>query len=410
MTSIETVQPKRISAWELWPLGLATALSLMGDATLYAVLPTHFADAGIAIGSVGVILSVNRFIRLFTNGPAGWFFDRLPDRRMLFVGSLTLGVLSTIICAQATGLELLFIARLLWGLAWSGIWVGGNAIVLQMAPPSQRGQWVGVYQVWFFLGSATGSFIGGSLTDAVGYRSALWIGAAISAAGTIAAALALSSQHAHNGQNGASSSTKWHSSVLPNLRGISSAIWATATAQAVNRLAAAGIVSATLGLILQSNFGTDLRIGAIGIGVASMTGALLAVRTLISVIGAPMAGTFSDRAKHRWGWLTISLCIGAIGMGVLPAPNWVALMLGILASSLASGGIQSLTTALIGDLSTPSEHGKNLGLFYTAGDFSSAVGPIVAYALLPVTGLTSIYMGCAALMLGTALWSIQFRR
>lgn len=410
MTIIETAQEKRISAWALWPLGLATALSLMGDATLYAVLPTHFADAGIAIGSVGIILSVNRIIRLFTNGPAGWFFDRLPDRRTLFVGSLALGVFSTVIYAQSTGFEILFLARLLWGLAWSGIWVGGNAIVLQMAPSSQRGHWVGVFQVWFFLGSATGSFFGGSLTDALGYRGALWIGAGISAVGAIAAALALSSQHTNNGQNGTAAKTKWHSSVLPDLRGISGAIWATATAQAINRLAAAGIVAATLGLVVQANFGTDLRIGAFEIGVASMTGALLAARTLISVVGAPIAGTLSDRAKHRWGWLTIMLCIGAIGTGIMPAPNLLALVLGIIASSLASGGTQSLTTALIGDLSTPSEHGKNLGLFYTAGDLGSAIGPIVAYALLPITGLLAIYVGCGLLMLATAAWSMRFMR
>lgn len=32
----------------LWPLGLSTALSLMGDATLYIVLPTQTAAAGLA--------------------------------------------------------------------------------------------------------------------------------------------------------------------------------------------------------------------------------------------------------------------------------------------------------------------------------------------------------------------------
>jgi MFS family permease len=154
MINSESTSPNRNSAWTLWPLGFATALSLMGDATLYAVLPTHFADAGIAIGSVGIILSINRFIRLLTNGPAGWVFDRLPDRRATFLGSLVLGVGSTMLYALSTGLEALFMARLLWGLAWSGIWIGGNAIVLQMAPQSQRGHWVGVFQVWFFGGSA----------------------------------------------------------------------------------------------------------------------------------------------------------------------------------------------------------------------------------------------------------------
>ncbi|MCD6291572.1 MAG: hypothetical protein J7M34_13820, partial [Anaerolineae bacterium] len=99
----------------LWPLGLATALSLMGDATLYAVLPTHAQDAGIALGAVGVVLSVNRFIRLASNGPAGWLYDRLPSRRRLFLGALWLGVLSTAIYAVSSGLPSLLLGRLLWG-------------------------------------------------------------------------------------------------------------------------------------------------------------------------------------------------------------------------------------------------------------------------------------------------------
>ncbi len=43
----------------------------MGDATLYIVLPTHTAEAGIPLASVGILLGVNRAVRLLTNGPAG---------------------------------------------------------------------------------------------------------------------------------------------------------------------------------------------------------------------------------------------------------------------------------------------------------------------------------------------------
>ena len=38
------IHPARV----LFPLGLGTALSLVGDTTLYAVLPTHTAEAGVA--------------------------------------------------------------------------------------------------------------------------------------------------------------------------------------------------------------------------------------------------------------------------------------------------------------------------------------------------------------------------
>ena len=73
------------SRWRvLFPLGLGTALSLMGDSTLYTVLPTHTAEAGIALASVGVMLGVNRAVRVLVNGPVGALCDRWP-RRWIFV-------------------------------------------------------------------------------------------------------------------------------------------------------------------------------------------------------------------------------------------------------------------------------------------------------------------------------------
>ena len=78
MSNSETsIRPRTV----LFPLGVGTALSLMGDGTLYTVLPTHTAEAGIALTSVGIILSVNRLVRLFLNGPAGLAYDRWPRRR-----------------------------------------------------------------------------------------------------------------------------------------------------------------------------------------------------------------------------------------------------------------------------------------------------------------------------------------
>lgn len=408
MTPQTTPATTTRAATALLPIGLATALSLMGDATLYAVLPTHSADAGIALAGVGIVLSINRFIRLVTNSPAGWLIDRLPDRRALFVGSLALGVVATTIYAASSGLPALVFGRLLWGLAWSGIWIGGNAIVLQMAPEAQRGHWVGIYQVWFFFGSALGSFFGGAMTDAVGYRETLWIGAIVSTIGALAAlALPAASQPIERARLTLAPAGV---SFVQSIRDISPAMWATATAQGVNRLAAAGIVSATLGLVVQESLGVQLHLGAWQIGVASVTGGLLGSRTLISLVGAPVAGKWSDDAGQRWGLLAASLFLGAFGIGVLAAPNLLIVIAGTIAGAIASGSVQALTTALAGDLSSGNAHGKNLGFFNTAGDLGSAIGPLYAYALLPITGLGAIYIGCAILMLGVAGWVTRFRQ
>lgn len=380
----------------------------MGDVTLYTVLPTRFADAGIALGTVGLILSVNRFIRLITNNLSGWLFDRLPNRRMIFQSALTLGAFTTMLYASSTSLPPLLIARLLWGLAWSGIWVGGNALVLEMAPQSARGQWVGVFQMWFFFGSALASFTGGALTDAVGYRGALWIGASISAFGALVAVLALMPRRIE--RHPRLSLVRPHASFWSNVRAISPALWTTVTAQGINRLAAAGIVSATLGLIVQQTFGTGLQIGVWHMGIASLSGMLLGSRTLLGVVGAPLAGRLSDRARERWGLLAFSLLAGALGTALLPVPAFIVLMSATVVSALAYGATQALSTALLGDLSKLDEYGKNVGIYNTAGDLGSALGPLVAYTLLPVTGLSAIYLVCSGVMLAMAAWVFQLHR
>ena len=178
------------SARVLFPLGLGTALSLMGDATMYTVLPTHTADAGITLAAVGVMLGVNRAVRLFLNGPAGLAYDRWPRRR-LFIPALFIGALSTALYALVRGFWPLLIARMLWGLAWSGIWVGGASMILDVTTATDRGRWTGFYQTWFFLGSALGSLSGGALTDAVGYTATMWIGATLTALGGVVALLLL---------------------------------------------------------------------------------------------------------------------------------------------------------------------------------------------------------------------------
>ena len=168
----------------LLPLGLGTALSLMGDATMYTVLPTHAAEAGIPLAAVGIILSANRVIRLFLNRPTGSAYDR-SFRRRLFLPALLIGAISTAIYAATVGFWPLLAGRLLWGLAWSGIWVGGATIILDVTKDSDRGRWTGWYQTWFFLGTTLGAVLGGWLTDLWGYSTAMWIGAAVTAMGAV---------------------------------------------------------------------------------------------------------------------------------------------------------------------------------------------------------------------------------
>lgn len=387
----------------LLPLGLGTALSLMGDATLYTVLPTHTAAAGITLSGVGIILSANRIIRLFLNGPTGVAYDRSP-RRGLFITALFIGVLSTIIYAATSGFWPLLAGRLLWGVAWAGIWVGGTTIILDVTTDQDRGRWTGLYQTWFFLGAAFGAFSGGVLTDWLGFTTTMWIAAAVSAIGGLAALFFLpETQPKTNPLKGSLVKGK-----LPGPRS-NPRLWIAASVQGINRFVTAGVLAATIALLVQDRAATF----QIALGVATMTGILLGYRTVLSMISAPMAGSLSDRLGGRWLVTLGGLLLGALGMFLMVRPDPGTLIIGISLTAISGGSVQTLVTALTGDLVIEAQRGRAIGLLHTAGDLGSALGPITAYALLPWIQLTGVYILCAGVLtFGAvmALWVFRSER
>lgn len=394
------------------PIGLGTALSLMGDTALYTVLPTHAAAAGISLASVGIMLSANRWIRLITNGAAGATYDRWP-RRWFFIASLFLGALSTAMYALTQGFWPLLIGRLLWGVAWSGIWVGGNTIILDVTVNEDRGRWTGLYQLSFYLGSTLGFPIGGVLTDWLGYHNALLVAAGVTLVGALVASILLpETRPAQTKPEAAPKVEVWslRHAALPVefTRGEHRDALISATLlYTVNRFVVAGMISATLGLLVQQRWG-EIRFGSgAPIGVATITGTLLGISTFIAMVSAPVAGHWSDRIQNRWRVVAGGLLPGALGLVLLALGAPLVIILGVVLSAIASGSNQSLATAMLGDLIASERRGRALGWMHTCGDLSSAIAPPLAYALLAWIGLAGIYLGCAMILVGMLLWSLR---
>jgi len=385
-----SIHPRKV----LFPLGLGTALSLMGDGTLYTVLPTHTAEAGIALSSVGIILGVNRAVRLFLNGPAGLAYDRWPRRR-LFVPALFIGALPTAVYAATRGFWPLLVGRLLWGLAWSGIWVGGATIIMDVTTAQDRGRWTGLYQTWFFLGAALSALAGGLLTDWLGYGATMWFGAAVTALGGVVALILLPETRGARPDLDDPSVEE----IKPQLRA-NRGLWVVTSLQGINRFVIAGVFAATMGLLVRD----WLSSAGLGLGVATLTGLLMSGRTLLSIAAAPLAGTASDRLGSRWGVVAWGLAIGVVSMALVAWGEPLAILAGVSLGAVASGSVQALVTALTGDLVSQAQRGRAIGLLHTAGDLGSAIGPPAAYALMLWIGLRGVYLLCAGLFaVGLAL-------
>jgi MFS family permease len=406
---VQTSAPWRV----LLPVGIGTSLSLLGDASLYAVLPTHAVEAGVSVASVGILLSANRFIRMFSNGPAGMAYDRWRRRR-LFVAALFLGASSTAFYAFTSGFFPLLVGRLLWGLSWSGIWVGGNTIVFDIAHDESRGRWVGAYQIFFYLGVAGGSLLGGALTDCIGLHQVMALWTTLTFLGAFVALLFVPETRALRDRRrdaqavrGSAKSASGMSRAAHARRDVRTDFAVATALYSVHRLVVAGVFSATFGLFLLTQLGDRIQIAGLSVGVATLTGLGLGLATLISAVSAPAAGGLSDRVGRRRLVAAGGLVPGIAGFVLLAVAVPFTAVISVPLVAITSGSNQGLATALIGDLGTVGWQSRQLGVMFTAGDLASAVGPVLAYALVPVIGITRIYLLAAGLLLcvfGVIVW------
>lgn len=426
-------------------IGVGIVLSLLGDATLYTVLPDPgiAARAGISLSVVGVVLGLNRLVRLAFNPAAGMLFDRLP-RRPLLLAALALGTLSTVSYAVSSGPGVLLFGRVLWGAAWSGLWIGGNSLVLDLARDENRGRLSARLQMWFFIGGGVAFLAGGAFTDLLGYRPGLlasagctaaglllWLwrlpetrGAAASAEGlsragasapdvaapTLEARAAAAQTAAHTASPSATVPDVWPVPAAPD-PGAAVSAWAFPWRQALPasvpifaiRLVFAGVMASTTILWLSSFVGRQLAIGPLLLPLATLTGAFSSLRLGASVAGSPLGGWLSDRLRRRWAVIAGCMLLSGAGVALMAETDGLPAVLGALLASLAAGGAQALAPALAGDHLQPAQRSRGLSVIYSVGDLGSALGPPLALGLLPLLAISGVYLLSAVALLAVAL-------
>lgn len=391
-------------------VGLATALALIGDTSLNTVLSTHAAEAGIALTAVGLVLSANRFVRLLLNGPFGWLTDHWP-RRWVFVPALFTGMISTAVYIFAHSLVPLLLGRLLWGISWGGLWVSGNAIILDISNEHNRGQLLGSYNAFFFAGASVGSFVGGLLTDWLGYRGMLTVAASLAGVGA-GLALLLLPETSHLRQR---PSPDQPTPVSPTReahfrrRGWQASV---AALLALSRFVVSGLLIPTLGLFLVRQFGPETAVGGQTIGTTTLTGLGLGISAILGTLFVPLGGWLSDKWGNRWGVTAVGLFLGSSGFGLLIIGQLWSVALGLLLTAIMSGTNQGMATALMADVARGGAgHGRYLGFLFTVGDFASAIGPIITFWLIARLPFTAVYTFAGALVgvmwLIAVGWSFQ---
>lgn len=357
------------------------ALASLGDAFLYIGLPLQAIQLNVPIEWVGILLSVNRFIRLFANVVFVLVFQYFDLRTIAILGAV-FAVVTTYIYSIANFLLLWIAARIVWGLCFSALRM--ITITYSLYSPRQ-GFSLGINRGIQETGPIIALLLGPIIMEATDVRNTFLIFSLLGLAG-IAAGFFLPKQGI------AAEPPIWKVSHLPgSIELVPSSVnqMAFMTAFLVQ-----GVLVVSVPALLSQEVSTLAE-------VASLAGFFLAFRRICSVIVSPIGGLLSE----RFGIARVNLAsilLTALGC-VFVAYDFVAFgLLVAFASSSVTGALSPGHNAkkatnqiqAVASNNTWSDLGAAIGIL-TGGVslFAQSISVLLLGGALVLLGLTIFYVG-----------------
>lgn len=116
------------------------------------------------------ILTLHGLISAISGPLIGHYADKMPNRKSPLLISLVGCIVGTVLVAWSPSLGILFLGRVLQGIAGSAVWIVGLATAADTVPESDMGKVMGLIMSFASAGIISGPMISGILLDAAGYR------------------------------------------------------------------------------------------------------------------------------------------------------------------------------------------------------------------------------------------------
>ncbi len=365
-----------------WALG-AVSLSVLAatlDATVLSVaLPTlarvlHATESDLEWFSSGYLMLVAAAVL-----PAGLIGDRF-GRKKLLVGCLAVFGAGSALCAESTGPGEFLIARLVMGVAASGVTVMAMSALTVLFTEADRPKAVGIYEAANFLGLPAGPLLGGWMLSRLWWGWVFLINVPVVVVGLIAALVLIPESRAAQ---------------RPGLDPLGIAASTT------------GLVVLVYGLIQagQDGWGDPAALALMTVGLAALGGFALWERRLGQRGGQPLVDPRLFRsASFKWGAVLGGIA-GLAMIGVLfVMPQYFQAVRG--ASALGAGfRLLPLIGGLIIGALPASALARATGarLTVTLGFLLLAAGAVCGAATGTASGTAFIAIWMAVLGAGTGL-------
>lgn len=376
-------------------LWLTLFLDLVAFGIIIPVLPFYATDFGASPQVVTLLATTYSLAQLLASPVLGRLSDRVGRRPVMLV-SIAGSAVSMLVLGLAHALWVVFVARVISGLATANISTA-HAYVADRVPPSKRAKYMGLMGSAIGLGFVIGPALGGLLSTPGHPELPFLVAAGLSGLNWVMAFVWLPESRRARPATEAAPPTV---SAAPrrSLRTFVEALWGTPLGWLI--LVNLGFVVAFSAM--ESTFALLLE-AVLGYGAQETGGVFAFIGVAIVVTQGVLVGRVVARLGER-GTLLLGMAILAAGLATvgLMEASWLAFV-GSMGIACGNGLMNPSLNAWVSRVSSESTQGFNLGLAASSRALGRVLGPLWAGVVFERVGPGVPMLGAAGIIGVTAV-------
>ena len=398
---------------------LPAAFVILGDSLIYLILPLHPEEFGVtdywgikAGLWIGIALSVNRFIRIFTNSLASSCYLKFGFK-IPFIISIFMGSLTTISYGINNQIIILIIARIFWGASFSFTKLGTQLAAFEFGSDNNRARFLGFANSTIRVGSLLSVILGTFLIQITNISTTFFI---FGVAGLIIMLITilipnfLIQSSLNKELEVKRQSNRKKSFLLAFITGINSEktgmekvkikLLSAFFLRFSSGLISNGLVIATVSLFVSEVLVRDPVLLVFQINVITLSGIVIGIRWFADLFLSVILGEIADKKGKQ---LVVNICVFLMilscGLLIFSNSNLELMLISFTLLFCFSVGTNVSLESITGYLAGQSNRPIALSRFNTFADLGSALGPLIAFIILGFVGFQIIYIVSFSILL-----------
>lgn len=372
--------PHQAMPRSIWVLGFVSLLMDVSSEMIHSLLPLFMVTAlGVGPFAVGIVEGLAESTALIVKVFSGALSDYWGKRKGLAVFGYGLGAFTKPFFAIATGINVIFIARLLDRIGKGLRGAPRDALIVDLTPPTMRGAAFGLRQSLDTVGAFLGPLLAAGLMLLWGndFRSVFWVAVV---PGFLAVGLLWFGiqEPEHPGRAQARQPIRWDT-----LAAFDSRYWWVVGFGVLFTLARFSEAF----LVLRAQHG--------GVPIALVPFVMVAMNAIYAVSAYPI-GILSDRLRHTTLLSFGLMLLIAADLVLAINDSWAVVAVGVGLWGLHLGMTQGLLATMVADAAPAELRGTAYGLFNLASGAAMLAASVLAGLLWEYLGPSSTFLSGAA--------------